>query len=70
LMMSWECTWELTPSYSSRHTIYRLNSFMTNLRITPWITTWSSHNLLYIQLLTTLNPTYGSSIVYGQVLQI
>jgi hypothetical protein len=69
MMMSWRCTWELTQSYSSRHTWYRLNSIMTNLRITPWITPWSSHNLLYFYLITTLEPTYGSSIVYGQILQ-
>jgi hypothetical protein len=41
MMVSWECTWELTPYYSSRHTLYRLNSLMTNLRITPWIPPWS-----------------------------
>jgi hypothetical protein len=70
MMMSWECIWELTVSYSSRHTLYRLNSLMTNLRISPWITPWSSYILLYFQLLTILKPTYGSSIVYGQVLQI
>jgi hypothetical protein len=40
-MMSWECALDLTPYYSSRHTLYRLNSLMTNLRITPWITPWS-----------------------------
>jgi hypothetical protein len=57
-------------SYSSIHTWYRLNSLKTNLRITPWITPWSSHNLLHCLLLTTLNPTYGSRIVYGQVLHI
>jgi hypothetical protein len=47
---------------------YRLNSLKTDLPITPWLSLWSSHNLLHY-LLTTLNPTYGSSIVYGQVLQ-
>jgi hypothetical protein len=41
MMMSWRCTWELTPSYSSRHTLYRLNSLMTNLWITHSITPWS-----------------------------
>jgi hypothetical protein len=70
MKMSWEYTWEFTPSYSSRHTLYRLNSLMTKLRITHWITPWSSHNLLYIQHLTTLNPTNDSSVVYGQLLQI
>jgi hypothetical protein len=70
MMMSWECTWEVTPSYSSRHILYSLNSLMTNLWITPWITHWSSHDLLYFHLLTPLKPTYGSSIVYWQVLQI
>jgi hypothetical protein len=69
MMMSWRCTWERTQSYSSIHTWYRLNSLMTNLRITPWITPWSSHKLLHCLILTTLNPTYGSSIFYGQVLQ-
>jgi hypothetical protein len=70
MMMSWRFTWEITQSYSSRHTWYRLNTLMTNLWITPWIIPWSSHNLLYFHLLTNLKPTYGSSIVYGQVLQI
>jgi hypothetical protein len=41
MMMSWRYTWELTQSYSSRHTQYRLKSLMTNIRITPWITPWS-----------------------------
>jgi hypothetical protein len=66
MTVSWRYTWELTQSYSWRHTWYRLNSLMTNLWITPWITPWSTHNLL----LTTLTPTNGSSIVYGQVLHI
>jgi hypothetical protein len=70
MMMSWRCTWELTQSYSSRHTWYRLNSIMTNIWITPWITHWSSHNLLYFYLHTTLKPTNGSRIFYGHVLQI
>jgi hypothetical protein len=48
MMMSWRYTWDLTQSYSSRHTRYRLNPLMTNLRITPWITPWSSHNILHI----------------------
>jgi hypothetical protein len=61
-------TWGHTQSYSSRHNWYRLNSLMTNLHTTPWITPWSSHNLLYFYLHTTLRPTNGSSIVYGQVL--
>jgi hypothetical protein len=65
MMISWEWTWELTPYYSSRHTLYRLNSLMIILRITPWITPWSWNNLLYFHRLTTLKPTYGSSIVYG-----
>jgi hypothetical protein len=30
-----EVDMETAPSYSSRHTIYRLNSLITNLRITP-----------------------------------
>jgi hypothetical protein len=70
MMVSWRYTWELTQSYSSRHTRYRLNSLMTNLQITPWITPWSLHNLLHCLLFTTLNLIYGSSIVYGQVLHI
>jgi hypothetical protein len=70
MMMSWIYTWEITQSYSSRHTWYRLNSLMTNIWITPWITPWSSHNLLYFYLHSTLKPTYGSSIIYEQVLQI
>jgi hypothetical protein len=47
MVMSWRFTWGHTKSYSSRHTWYKLNSLMTNLHITPWITPWSSHNLLY-----------------------
>jgi hypothetical protein len=70
MMVSWRYTWELTQSYFSRHTWYMLNFLKTNLWITPWITPWSSHNLLHCLLLTTLNPTCGSSIVYGQVLHI
>jgi hypothetical protein len=66
MTVSWRYTWELIQSYSLRHTWYRLNYLKSNLPITPWISPWSSHNLP----LTTLKPTYGSSIVYGQVLQI
>jgi hypothetical protein len=47
MVMSWRFTWGHTQSYSSRHTWYRLNSLMPNLHITPWITPWSPHNLLY-----------------------
>jgi hypothetical protein len=70
MMVSWRYIWDHTQSYSSRHTQYSLNSLMTNLHITPWITPWSSHNILYFYLHTILKPTNGSSIVYGQVLQI
>jgi hypothetical protein len=43
---------------------------MTILWIIPCVTNWSSLNLLHYIFLRTLKPTYGSSIVYGKVLQI
>jgi hypothetical protein len=62
MMMSWECTWELTPSYSSRHILYSLNSLMNNLRITSWITPWSSHNLLYFHLINPWNQHMAQAL--------
>ena len=66
MLMSWRDTWYVTSSYSSRHTCYRLNHLMTNLWMTLWITHWSSLDLL----ISTLTPTYGSSIDYGQNLRV
>jgi hypothetical protein len=63
MMVSWKYPWELTQSYSSIHTWYRLNSLMINLWITPWIKPWSSHNLLHCLRHTTLKPINDSSIV-------
>jgi hypothetical protein len=31
MMISWRCTWEFTQSFSSRHTIYRLNPYYHSL---------------------------------------
>ena len=45
----------LTQYSSSRHASHRLKPHMTIIRITSWITPWSSLDLL----LTTLKPTYG-----------
>jgi hypothetical protein len=43
----------------------KLNSHMTILPIFPWITHWTSLKVLHLILLTTLKPTYGSSINKG-----
>ena len=69
MLMSWRYTWHTTSSYSSKHTCHRLNSLMTILRITPW-TYWPSLDLLHFLLIATLKPTNGSSLAYGQVLQV
>ena len=66
ILMSWRYAWHTTPSYSSRHTCHRINSLMTILRITPWIY-WPSLDLIHF---ATLKPTNGSSIAYGQILQV
>jgi hypothetical protein len=57
-------------SCSSSHTCDRLNSLMTNLQIAPQITPWSRCNLLRFLFLSTLKLAYGSSIVYGQNVQV
>ena len=69
MLMPWRCTRDITPSYSSIHTCHRFNSHMTNLWITLW-TPWSPLDPLHVLLLQTLKPTYGSTIAYGQFLQV
>ena len=40
------------------------------LEIILWITYWSSLYHLHFLLISTLTPTYGSSVDYGQILQV
>ena len=47
---------------------YRLNYLKTKLQITLWLVHWSILDLLHFLLISTLTPTYGSSIVYGKIL--
>jgi hypothetical protein len=54
---------------SSRHIFHLTSSLMTNLRITPWLTSWSSLYLLNFLIVSILTPTYGSSIAYGHDLR-
>jgi hypothetical protein len=63
IIMSWRYTRLLTQLYYSKHNCNKIKSHMTILQIIPWITHWSSLDLLHFILLTTLKQTYGSSIV-------